>query len=288
MTFSESQPFVRFVRLQSDFYDGWVYPVDHRLFFCVSGRGSVLFDDRVCSVRAGDLLFWPSSARYRCRPEAEDPFRFLAVNFDFTRRNALTDGPAIPFVGTAPKGLYRFEDVAFSDAAELSAPICLRNVPELEGAFRKLLEEQTFRQVFFDVRSAAVLSEILIRVLRRVRTDGTQKGRQAVREILEYVRENAARPLSNAEIGRTFGYHPNYVSFLLLRSTGLPLHQYLLQCRLQRGAELLRESELPVAAVARSCGFTGGTYFGRLFLRRYGVTPGVYRRRYREGSAGES
>ncbi len=290
MKVNEMQPFVRYVRMQSEgsFYDGWVYPVDHRLFYCISGRGSIAFEDRTFSMEARDLLYWPSNLRYRYLPDREDPFQFLAVNFDFTKGHSSLIDPAEPFVGSMPEGSERFENVSFSDAPELASQIFVPCAADMEADLRKLREEYTRRQVFYEIRCTAILTEILLEIVRSERSDGAAESVEAMRQVLEYIRENAAQPLTNAEVGKRFGYHPNYISALVLRHTGLPLHQYLLHCRIQRGAELLRESDMDIASVSQACGFTGGTYFARLFHREYGIPPTVYRRRYREAKRAQA
>ena len=284
MKFNEIQPFVRYVRMQTEgsFYEGWVYPVDHRLFYCVSGRGSIAFEDRTFSMGPGNLLYWPSSMRYRYLPDREDPFQFLAVNFDFTRHHASLTDPAEPFVGSMPEGSERFENVSFSDAPEFASQIFVPCAADMETDLRKLMEEYTLRRVFYEIRCTAIMTEILLGIVRAGRSDGTMRSMESMRQVLEYIRENAAQPLSNAKVGKQFGYHPNYIGALVLRHTGLPLHQYLLQCRIQKGAELLRESDMDIVSISHACGFTGGTYFARLFHRKYGIPPTVYRRQYRE------
>lgn len=61
-------------------------------------------------------------------------------------------------------------------------------------------------------------------------------------------------------------------------ATGTTPHQYLLARRLERAGQLLRESPLQVAEVARECGFASPAHFSALFHRRHGVSPSDFRR----------
>ena len=65
-------------------------------------------------------------------------------------------------------------------------------------------------------------------------------------------------------------------------STGQTPHQWLIERRLERAYALLRDTDLPLAEVAVSCGFCDQSHFTRVFARATGVTPGVWRR----GAAG--
>ena len=53
--------------------------------------------------------------------------------------------------------------------------------------------------------------------------------------------------------------------------------RFLNQCRLARGAELLRGTNLPVKTIAEQTGFYDVYYFSKLFHRHYSLTPGKYR-----------
>ena len=48
--------------------------------------------------------------------------------------------------------------------------------------------------------------------------------------------------------------------------------------RMARAAQLLRENELSVGEVARSCGYPDPLTFSKAFKRTMGVTPSQYRR----------
>jgi len=47
--------------------------------------------------------------------------------------------------------------------------------------------------------------------------------------------------------------------------------------RLARAATLLSQSDLPVAAIARACGFADPGHFSHRFRKTYGAPPGRYR-----------
>lgn len=61
------------------------------------------------------------------------------------------------------------------------------------------------------------------------------------------------------------------------RLTGLPPHAYLLQRRLQRARQLMRDG-LPLAEAAAASGFADQSHMTRCFVRAYGLTPGTFAR----------
>ncbi len=65
-------------------------------------------------------------------------------------------------------------------------------------------------------------------------------------------------------------------------STGVPPHRWLLQHRVERAKDLLRNSTMPLADVAVACGFADQSHFTRVFAARVGVSPGAWRRMLEE------
>lgn len=57
-------------------------------------------------------------------------------------------------------------------------------------------------------------------------------------------------------------------------------HQYLIQIRLKRAAELLESTDKPVQEIAWSCGFENASAFCRAFKSAYAVKPAAFRKQH--------
>ena len=58
---------------------------------------------------------------------------------------------------------------------------------------------------------------------------------------------------------------------------GMSPNDYLRKCRMERAAELLRGTELPISDVCAQVGIPDAQYFSRVFKTFFGVTPSAYR-----------
>ncbi len=96
-------------------------------------------------------------------------------------------------------------------------------------------------------------------------------------QVHRYIVTHLADPLTLRELSARFGYNAQYFSRRFKAAAGLPPHQYILHMRLQEAARLLR-GEKSVAAVAEAVGFRDDKTFYRAFSRRFGVSPGRFRR----------
>ncbi len=82
---------------------------------------------------------------------------------------------------------------------------------------------------------------------------------------------------SLAQIAREVGASPHHLTRAFRRSTGLPLHAYRLQLRLQLGLERASAGE-PLARVAVDCGFAHHSHFTAAFRLHFGTIPSQLRK----------
>ncbi len=61
-------------------------------------------------------------------------------------------------------------------------------------------------------------------------------------------------------------------------SAGLPPYRFVLEARIRRAEELLRETEQPILQIALATGFSDPSQFARQFRRLVGTAPSDFRR----------
>jgi len=86
------------------------------------------------------------------------------------------------------------------------------------------------------------------------------------------------RPLTLAEMAQEVGLSRFHLHRLFRAVYGKTPHRYLTDARLARADRLLRETELEVAQVCLSLGFSSESSFSRLYKRKNGRSPGATRR----------
>lgn len=96
---------------------------------------------------------------------------------------------------------------------------------------------------------------------------------QLVRRAAEYVRAEAARPLTLAEVARAVHVSPNYLTGLFRAETGTPLGRFVLEERIALAQRRLARAGASVKAVALELGFADPFTFSRAFKRVTGRAP---------------
>ncbi|ASV84173.1 helix-turn-helix domain protein [Ochrobactrum quorumnocens] len=95
---------------------------------------------------------------------------------------------------------------------------------------------------------------------------------RTLKTVLSYVRDNLSDVtiIKMAEAAGLSGSH-FLRSFQL--ATGQSPHQFVIQCRLERAVQLIRENQLQLNEVAKACGFSSHSHMTVLVKKHWGVTP---------------
>jgi AraC-like DNA-binding protein len=97
--------------------------------------------------------------------------------------------------------------------------------------------------------------------------------------INEYVLHHLAAEIRLQDLATLAGLSVDHLVRAFRRATGTTPYRYVLELRLNRARDLLRDGSAPIAEVARNCGFTSPARFSVAFRDRFGLPPTQYRRR---------
>jgi AraC family transcriptional regulator len=100
----------------------------------------------------------------------------------------------------------------------------------------------------------------------------------ALRRVLGYVDEFLANNLAVADVASVAGLSPYHFAKLFRQSVGRPIHQYVLDLRIERARKLIEVGKVSLAAIGAQVGFPNPSQFSATFRRRVGVNPREYSR----------
>ena len=103
-----------------------------------------------------------------------------------------------------------------------------------------------------------------------------------LKQVISFVEDNLSQDLSLKELAAVAGVSVSHIKTTFRESVGLPLHQYVIQRRVDRAQMLLREGKLPISRIAAETGFSHQSHLSYHVRRVLGVSPSESARRYRE------
>ncbi len=101
--------------------------------------------------------------------------------------------------------------------------------------------------------------------------------------VLEHIRDDLGGDLRLARLAGIAGLDRHRFGPAFKQATGLPPHQYVLRRRVERAAELLARTDLPIARIAHDVGMSSQSHLTTVFRRMLGDTPNAYRQAARRG-----
>lgn len=90
--------------------------------------------------------------------------------------------------------------------------------------------------------------------------------------------QTSYQTITLSQISKELGFHPDYLSRCLKKSTGLSFKDYLLQVRLDHAVNLLKNSSLSINEISITVGYQNETYFYKKFKEKFKCTPAEYRK----------
>ncbi len=250
---------------------------DCRLFYILTSGGSMLIEGVRYPLTAGTAILFQAGTRYTWQMDGGSSVQFISVNFDYTHRHShikKSFHPAHAAVFCEEDILERLE---FRDATALNRPLVATDVPLFEQRVRLLLTEFALGGVFGDDLLSSLLTSLVASLLRAVTPAAGALRRHLSREVVAYIQNRYAEPLTNESIAAHFHLHPVYLNRIFKRDTGHSLHAFLLDYRMSVAMLYLASEELPIARVGELTGYEDAARFSKAFKAHTGKTPREFR-----------
>ncbi|MCD7736161.1 MAG: AraC family transcriptional regulator [Lachnospiraceae bacterium] len=140
----------------------------------------------------------------------------------------------------------------------------------------------------YELRTKSLLLELLADlyaygcVEKPKKENSNLQTEEKLKEILTYIQENYQENLSIKELAKYSHFSETYFMSFFRKYTGTTCIEYINRYRLSKAASALNTTDTPVMDIALENGFRNISYFNKLFRKRFGSTPGEYRRAARK------
>ena len=244
--------------------------------FCLCLKGNLIFDSE-----GGEYPFLPGHIfvsapnephHLRHNPSGLKVYRILF---------------AIPKPTHRLLGLDRAEGAWLSHALTHMPKRLFAATPTIRGAFERLFhlyDNETLGTAERRVRMKAAALTLLVALVEAA-GQTPPKSARAIETLAQHILEHPDGDFPVADMAKTAGMSVSAFSDAFKRAKGLPLHAYVLNCRINRARALLEQTNRSIAAIAHELRFYSAQHFDKIFKRITGVSPTSYRQRQRGDSS---
>lgn len=97
-----------------------------------------------------------------------------------------------------------------------------------------------------------------------------------IRKVLQFVEKDPSRTI--VDLARLVNLSSSRLGHLFRLQTGVDLHSFVRNSRLQKAAQLLQDTELSIKEIAALTGYQHASSFDRGFEKKFGAPPALYRK----------
>ncbi|MBZ9604601.1 AraC family transcriptional regulator [Phyllobacterium chamaecytisi] len=127
-----------------------------------------------------------------------------------------------------------------------------------------------------ELQREELLLQLLPTIIReRNEQDGSIRAFAAIHRARNLIDDEPTIPVTLADLARTSGLSRFQVLRGFVNATGFTPHAYLMQRRIDLARRLIANGS-PLADAAATSGFADQSHMTRLFVRKYGLSPGAY------------
>lgn len=106
------------------------------------------------------------------------------------------------------------------------------------------------------------------------------EGTKVIRQAKEYIKIHLGEKITLEEVSNYLGYNSTYFSAMFKKECGINFTDYLVQSRVEKAKEYLKDTNESVGNICTNVGYTDIKTFTKNFKRHTGLKPSDYRKLY--------
>lgn len=156
--------------------------------------------------------------------------------------------------------------------------------PAVDELLRRIVDEYWERHDYWRWAVSSMIDQLLIELIRAMSTTTTLQNRHAygyqvdpgaIERSVRYIHQHYAELLDLTTLARVAAMSVSRFGKTFKALKGKRPIEYLIEFRLQRAIEMLKEDRWTITQISESVGFNSVHYFSRCFRNTFGVAPSL-------------
>lgn len=270
--FADPQHFIDFGHAKTKEFPSQDFHLHDRfeIYFFKSGDVNYFIEKKVYKLKFGDLLIMNSNEIHKPSFFSEKTYERVVIHFD----------PNISrlFSASGQNILKPFTDRPLGEQNKLS--LDKYQIEKIQIFFEQLDIYKKNESKDDPVLKLCTFIELLIFIKNIFEDEKSRFEHPGISPklmpVLEYIDNNLTNDLSLSKLSELFYINRSYLCRLFKKSTGSPLHEYIIVKRISKAKNLLSKDASATEAAYKS-GFNDYSSFYRIFKRIVGTSPKKYK-----------
>lgn len=232
--------------------------VYHLFHFVTKGSGILIIDGKTYEIGAGDAFLIPAEKLSYYKASAQNPW-----SYHWTGMTGYRSDHYVRQLLSVNHGDYVFRNLSIEKYASAIDSLATETRTNAETYFRSKAVLYTLLSYLAADLSGSAAHSQNVTLAARIKFFLDAKYMEKIR--LE-------------DLAAIIGVHPNHLSRVFSTAYGISPKQYLNDRKMEKAAQMLLSSELPVSLIGEALGFEDQHIFSRAFKNYYGKSPLLYRK----------
>jgi AraC-like DNA-binding protein len=251
------------------------------VLYLSSGFAMCHVQDRLLPMHVGDLAVIGSTLYHRIERQSSSPLTIVALFFDPEMIRCDGDNDSMEYLKP-----FLLQDATFPHIIPSETGIPARALSMMARIRAERYSENRSR-----LSIKTCLKMILAELVRYYESYSStvevfyrqERLVDRVRPLFQFLEENCGASIKIRQAARVCGMSESHFMNVFKEVTGVSFLKYLNQYRVERSQMMLTQSDASMKNICQEVGFCDQSYFGAVFRKIVGLTPGEYRRRFKNG-----
>lgn len=232
------------------------------LYYITKGTGTFYIDKSYCSVQAQDVIIINPEVRHQLLSHENHELEAIVIGIDgiFFTPNEFTDMSSSLYIKKSLK----------------------ENSNNLSFYFKSIYREIKKTDYHYEMVCQNLLEVLVVQLIRlthcTITSTSTAKTNKECTFIKRYIDEHFAESISLDYLAQITHMNKFYMVHAFNKYIGYSPINYLIEKRISESKRLLATTNLSIAQIAASVGFSSQSYFSQAFRKSTNMTPNAYRK----------
>lgn len=239
----------------------------YEIYYSISGGKQFLIDNKFYSIEPGDIFIINQYESHKLTQIDKMVHERIVISIhpDYTKRLSTSDTNLDACFFDRPADFSH--KISLNKEQQKRFLYYINKITGAEGYGHDIIEQTSFMELMVMINNILQTS--------RAHESSTYVYNKQVDDILAYINQNIASPISTESLAKDFFLSESYICRIFKAATGTTINKYIRARRISIAKSLLNDGVSVMEAYEKS-GFTDYSNFFKAFTKAVGISPKKY------------